>query len=91
MAETGHGGKEIVERILSPSEAAEKIKGLTPIPIRSQLANEVLDISFGWFTPLEGFMGKADVDAVCKDMKLGNGAVWSIPIIFDLSASEVSE
>ena len=91
MAEIGHGGKEIVERIMEPAEAAEKIKGLTAIPIRSQIANEVIDISYGWFTPLEGFMGKADLESVCKNMRLTGGAVWSIPIIFDLSEAEISE
>ena len=91
MAEIGHGGKEIVERILEPAEAAEKIKGLTAIPIRSQIANEVIDISYGWFTPLEGFMGKADLESVCKNMRLTGGAVWSIPIILDLSEAEISE
>ncbi len=91
MAEIGHGGKEIVERILSPSEAAEKIKGLTQIPIRAQIANEVIGLAYGFFCPLEGFMGKADVDSVCKKMRLANGAVWSIPILFDLSEEEISD
>jgi len=91
MAEIGHGGKEIVERILSPSEAAEKIKGLTQVPIRAQIANEVIGLAYGFFCPLEGFMGKADVDSVCKNMRLANGAVWSIPILFDLSEAEISD
>ena len=91
MAEIGHGGKEIVERILEPAEAVEKIKGLTVVPIRSQLANEVIDISYGWFTPLEGFMGKADADSVCKKMELADGTVWSIPILFDMTEAEISE
>ena len=91
MAEIGHGGKEIVERILSPGEAAEKIKGLTQVPIRAQIANEVIGLAYGFFCPLEGFMGKADVDSVCKNMRLANGAVWSIPILFDLSEAEISD
>ncbi|MBU2510423.1 sulfate adenylyltransferase [bacterium] len=91
MGEKGHGGKEIVERIMNPAEVAGKIKGLTPVPIRSQIANEVIDISFGYFTPLQGFMGKADVDSVCKNMKLTDGTVWSIPIIFDVTEQEIAE
>jgi len=91
MAEIGHGGKDIVERILEPAKVAEKIKGLKSVPVRSQIANEVIDIAYGWFTPLEGFMGKADLDSVCKKMKLTNGAVWSIPILFDMSQGEVSD
>ncbi len=91
MAEIGHGGKEIVERIMEPSEAKEKIKGLKQVPIRSQIANEVIGISYGFFSPLEGFMGKADLDSVCKKMRLANGIVWSIPILFDMSDAELSD
>jgi sulfate adenylyltransferase len=91
MAEIGHGGKEIVERILEPKEAVEKIKGLKSIPVRGQIAKEIIDIAYGWFTPLEGFMNKAEVDSVVKNMKLPNGAIWSIPILFDLSEAEVSD
>ena len=91
MAEIGHGGKEIIERILKPSEAKAKIQGLTAIPVRSQIANEIIDLAYGYFTPLEGFMGKADVESVCKKMRLTDGSVWSIPILFDLSADEVAK
>jgi len=91
MAELGHGGKPIVERIMEPSEAKAKIEGLTKIEVRSQIANEVIGITYGFFSPLEGFMSKADVDSVCKDMRLANGAVWSIPIVFDLSDKEIAD
>jgi sulfate adenylyltransferase len=92
MAEIGHGGKKIVERVMAPREAAKKIKGLTQIPVRGQIAKEVINIAYGFFTPLKGFMGKADLDAVVKRMKLEDGkTVWSIPILFDLSPEEVSE
>ncbi len=85
MAEIGHGGKEIVERIMEPAEAKKKIKNLSAVPIRSQIANEVIGITYGFFSPLEGFTGKADLDSVCKKMRLSNGIIWSVPILFDLS------
>ncbi len=92
MAEIGHGGKEIKERILEPAEAKKRIQGLKQYPIRSQLANEVIDIAYGFFSPLEGFMGKADVESVCKKMRLKDGkTVWSIPIVFDMSNQEIAE
>jgi sulfate adenylyltransferase len=90
MAEKGHGGKAIVERIMEPREAAQKVKGLKSVPIRKQIANEIIDIAYGWFAPLTGFMGKADVDSVCKNMRLTDGTVWSIPILFDLSDQEIA-
>ncbi len=92
MAEIGHGGKEIVERIMPLADAVALLeKGLPQIPIRPQIANEVIDIAYGWFTPLEGFMGKADVDSVVKYMTLADGTIWSIPILFDLSEEEVNK
>ncbi len=91
MAEIGHGGKEIKERIFDPSKAREKIKGLTEIPVRKQIANEIIDLAYGFFSPLEGFMGKADVDGVVKNMRLADGTIWPIPILFDLSEKEVAD
>ena len=91
MPEIGHGGFEIRENILEPKEAATKIEGLKQIPIRSQIANEVIDLTYGYFTPLQGFMKKEDVDAVCAKMRLADGTVWSIPILFDISSEELSE
>ncbi|MCF8037676.1 MAG: sulfate adenylyltransferase [Desulfohalobiaceae bacterium] len=89
MAEIGHGGKEIQERIMKPAEAKEKIKGLTQVPVRKQIANEIINLAYGWFSPLEGFMGKEDVEAVVKNMRLADGTIWPIPILFDLSQEEV--
>ncbi len=91
MAEIGHGGKEIVERILDPKEAPAKVRGLKQVPVRSQIANEVIGISYGFFCPLTGFMGKEDLDSVVKRMRLKDGTVWSIPILFDMSDQELSD
>jgi len=49
MAEIGHGGKEIVERILDPKEAPAKVRGLKQVPVRSQIANEVMGSLTGSF------------------------------------------
>lgn len=91
MAEIGHGGKGIQERIMQPAEAKEKIKGLTQIPVRKQIANEIINLAYGWFCPLEGFMGKDDVDGVVKNMRLADNTIWPIPIVFDLSQDEVEQ
>ncbi|NNF61771.1 MAG: bifunctional sulfate adenylyltransferase/adenylylsulfate kinase [Gammaproteobacteria bacterium] len=39
----------------------------------------------GAFSPLEGFMGKADYEAVCSDMRLADGTLWPMPITLDVS------
>lgn len=63
-----HGNKEIVERIMPTSKAKEKIKGLIKVPISGRCARECIDITYGFFTPLEGFMGSNDIDGVCEKM-----------------------
>ena len=45
-------------------------------------------MAYGVFSPLDGFMGQADLDSVVRSMRLSNGLVWSIPIILDVSTSE---
>ncbi|MCD6599337.1 MAG: sulfate adenylyltransferase [Dehalococcoidia bacterium] len=88
----GHGGREIVDRVIaSPSEAKDSIKGLKQIAITGRIARECINIAYGFFTPLEGFMGRADVEAVCKKMTLVNGILWPIPIVFDISKEEINE
>ena len=34
----------------------------------------------GGFSPLTGFMGRADFDAVCSSMRLADGRLWPLPI-----------
>ena len=39
----------------------------------------------GGFSPLRGFMGRQDYEAVCQKMRLADGTVWPLPIIFDVT------
>lgn len=55
-------------------------------------AREVADIeclAVGAFSPLEGFMGKADYRSVVADLRLANGLVWSLPVTLTATADEV--
>ena len=92
MKYIGHGGKEIVERVISsPSEAKERIKGLKRVAVSGRIARECIDLAYGFFTPLEGFMNKEDVESVCEKMSLADGTLWSIPIVFDIGGEEIKE
>jgi sulfate adenylyltransferase len=41
----------------------------------------------GAFSPLEGFLGRADYDGVVAGMRLGSGVLWPMPITLDVSAA----
>ena len=59
---------------LSRAEALKKI------PMTSCEVCDLLLLSMGAYTPLNGFMGKADWRGVCEDMKLADGLFWPVPI-----------
>lgn len=39
----------------------------------------------GAFSPLEGFLGQADYESVCRDMRLADGTLWSMPVTLDVT------
>jgi sulfate adenylyltransferase len=39
----------------------------------------------GAFSPLRGFLGRADYEAVVGDMRLADGTLWPIPIVLDVT------
>jgi len=39
----------------------------------------------GGFSPLRGFMGRADYESVCSSMRLSSGLLWPIPVTLDVS------
>ncbi len=49
-----------------------------------QLCDLELILNAG-FSPLTGFLGKADFDGVCKGMRLASGELWPIPITLDVT------
>jgi sulfate adenylyltransferase len=42
-------------------------------------------IGVGAYSPIEGFLEKADYESVVKNMRLADGTVWSIPITLPVS------
>ncbi|MDQ3644125.1 MAG: sulfate adenylyltransferase, partial [Actinomycetota bacterium] len=44
----------------------------------------------GGFSPLRGFLGQEDYDAVCDSMRLADGTLWPVPVMLDLPAALTS-
>ena len=84
-----HGGGELKPLLLEGDAlSAEQARaaGLTKINVSSREAGDLIMMGIGGFTPLDGFMTRADWEGVCDGMKMANGLFWPIPIT--LSADE---
>src|SRR6202171_6053220 len=82
-----HGG-ELVDLIAQP-ETVNLLKASSRewpscAPGARQLCYLELLLS-GGFSPLRGFMNRADYEGVCHNMKLANGLLWPMPITLDIS------
>ncbi|MFC1514312.1 sulfate adenylyltransferase [Candidatus Omnitrophota bacterium] len=82
-----HGGK-IVERILDKKVAdgfRQDFKKFPAIELDHDKLQEVINITSGVFSPLEGFMNEEDYKSVIIRSRLVNDLAWTIPIILDVS------
>ena len=61
-------------------EARARAEALPKVTLSSRERGDLIMLGIGGFTPLEGFMGKADWQGVCDSMTLANGLFWPIPI-----------
>ena len=82
-----HGG-ELKVSVAPSGQAAHLAGGLPRLAVNEQIAREAINLAYGAFSPLNGFMGHADLDAVVRTMRLADGLVWSIPIVLDVSPAE---
>jgi sulfate adenylyltransferase len=71
----------------SPERAAEIKRSSKDWPSWDLTPRQLCDLELllnGGFTPLSGFMGKADYESVCGRSRLANGTLWPMPIVLDL-------
>ena len=78
-----HGSETLNILLLEGAErenALAAAEALPKITLSSRERGDLIMLGIGGFTPLDGFMGKADWQGVCDNMALANGVFWPIPI-----------
>ncbi len=81
-----HGG-DLVELIVSKDKAAELKAQSREFPSWDLTPRQVCDLELlmsGGFSPLRGFMNRADYEGVSQNMRLTSGVLWPIPITLDV-------
>jgi sulfate adenylyltransferase len=83
-----HGGP-LVQRWASADEFARALEGWerrTRVRLAPHQLSDAVLIASGAFSPLAGFLGSDDYEAVVTEMRLASGTLWPIPVTLTVSA-----
>ncbi|HLB26560.1 MAG TPA: sulfate adenylyltransferase [Dehalococcoidia bacterium] len=85
-----HGG-ELIDLTVSGDEREalrERAAGLPALRLNARTVSDLELLGNGGFSPLRGFMRRADYEAVVESMRLASGLAWSIPVTLAVSSEE---
>ena len=90
-----HGGALIDRQLRGEMKVAvaERAEKLTRVPLTPMAVSDLELLAIGAFSPLSGFMTRADYENVVTGARLANGLVWTIPValpVHDEVAAEVN-
>lgn len=93
-----HGGGELVPLLVESAERrielATEAQTMPKVLLTTNALANVVMLGAGYFTPLSGFMNKADSLSVCESMITQQGLFWPVPImncVDDASALSVGD
>ena len=84
-----HGG-ELKNLYLPPQAVEDEKSRARDLPSWDLSMRQLCDLELllnGAFSPLEGFMGADDYDAVLANLRLADGLLWPIPITLDVNTA----
>jgi sulfate adenylyltransferase len=82
-----HGG-ELIDLVAQPHRIAELKSQSKEWPSWDLTGRQLCDLELlltGGFSPLRGFMTRADYEGVCHNMRLADGTLWPMPITLDVT------
>jgi sulfate adenylyltransferase len=86
-----YGGTLIDRRVAG--DEAESLRAeagdMPTIALSPRLMSDLYLIAVGGLSPLTGFMGTADFEAVLEDMKLAGDLPWAVPIVLPAGEEEL--
>ena len=83
-----HGG-HLRELYLGESAAEAEKERSQELKSWDLTARQICDLEMllnGAFSPLEGFLTRADYERVLSEMRLESGVLWPIPVTLDVTA-----
>ncbi|KAJ1551413.1 Sulfate adenylyltransferase, partial [Cladochytrium tenue] len=93
MTNTPHGGvlKDLVARDAPRADALRSEAASLPAVVLTdrQLCDLELIVN-GGFSPLDGFLDRANYESVLEKMRLVDGTLWPMPITLDVDSKEIT-
>ena len=83
-----HGGK-LTERRMSRDHSIEEFAGYPKLVVDVATVRDAQQIALGTYSPLKGFMGRDDINCVLDSYALGDGTVWTLPIVLQVESQAV--
>ncbi|HEX8013194.1 MAG TPA: sulfate adenylyltransferase [Casimicrobiaceae bacterium] len=85
-----HGGGPLKPLLVAPAALAaecSRARSLRAVRVSSREKGDLVMLGIGGFTPLEGFMTRADWEGVCESYRTASGVFWPIPITLSADAA----
>merc|ERR1712064_45800 len=81
-----HGGS-LVSTVVTDAALKKKLiaEASATLELSERQACDVALLTFGGFSPLDGFMEQADYDGVVGNMRLASGTLFSLPVVLDVA------
>lgn len=89
-----HGGRGLVRCMLHGDEQTaelEAAKGMKKVQVSARAKGDLIMMGIGGFSPLDGFMTKADWKGVCENFQMADGTFWPVPITLDVTAADAAD
>jgi sulfate adenylyltransferase len=86
-------GGTLIDRTVNADRAAslrERASQLPRVDITSHTLSDLFLIAVGGYSPLAGFMNRADYESVLQSMTLANGLPWSVPVTLAVGEAQAS-
>ena len=96
-----HGGR-LVDRVVTNPRAGKKMAATADaaydikptlyngMPVRN-VYREIMSICYGFFSPCEGSMTKAELERILKERRLLSNWVFPYPMLFDISEEDLKK
>ena len=79
-----HGAEALIPRLATGERLAaltQEATDLKAITLSSAAAANAVMLAAGYFTPLSGYMDRADALGVASDLRTTNGLFWPVPVL----------